>query len=38
MGAGFFDIKSANFLGGNNAHNLVQIVLLGYIAYKTYKK
>jgi hypothetical protein len=33
-----FDINSPNFLGGNNVHNLVQIVLLGAIAYKLFKK
>lgn len=31
---GIFDIKSPNWLGGNNVHNTVQIVLLGVIAWK----
>ncbi len=31
---GTFDIKSPNWLGGNNVHNTVQIVLLVAIAWK----
>jgi hypothetical protein len=38
MKSGVLDINSPNFLFGNNVHNLVQIALLGYIAYKIYKK
>jgi hypothetical protein len=34
---GLFDIKSSNFLGGNNVHNLVAIGLLGLLVYKAYK-
>ncbi len=29
-----FDIKSPDFLGGNNVHNVIQIALLVFIAYK----
>lgn len=35
---GFFDIKSPNWLGGNNVHNTITIALLGAIAYKMFKK
>lgn len=28
------NIKSPNFLGGNNVHNLVMIGMLAYIIYK----
>lgn len=28
------DIKSPNFLGGNNVHNVIQIALLLLVAYK----
>jgi len=31
------DIGSADFLGGNNVHNLVTIALLGAVVYKLYK-
>ena len=31
---GVLDIKSPNFLGGNNVHNAILIVLSLYIAYK----
>ena len=34
---GFFDIKSANFLGGTNVHNVIKIGLAGYIVYKLVK-
>jgi hypothetical protein len=33
-----FDIKSPDFLGGNNVHHVLQLVLLGLITYKIYKK
>jgi len=29
-----FDIKSADFLGGNNVHHVIIIGLLVFIAYK----
>ena len=29
-----FDIKSADFLGGNNVHNVIIIGMLGYLIYK----
>ena len=29
-----FDIKSSNFLGGTNVHNLIIIGLLGFAAWK----
>ncbi len=32
-----FDIKSANFLGGVNVHNVLIIGMLGFIAYKVSK-
>lgn len=32
------NIKSPNFLGGNNVHHVIQIGLLVAIAYKLYKK
>lgn len=31
---GILDIKSPNFLGGNNVHNVIQIGLLLLVAYK----
>ena len=31
------DIKSDDFLGGNNVHNVIIIGLLGYLVYKSYK-
>jgi hypothetical protein len=34
----FLNIKSANFLGGQNVHNVIKIALAGFIAYKLYKK
>lgn len=34
---GLLDIKSQNFLGGNNVHNLVTIGLLVALVYKAYK-
>jgi len=34
---GFFDIQSANFLGGTNVHNVIKIGLAGYIVYKLVK-
>jgi hypothetical protein len=38
MGAGFFDIKSANWLGGVNVHNTLTISMLAFLVYKAYKK
>jgi hypothetical protein len=38
MGAGFFDIKSANWLGGNNVHNTLIILGVGFLVYKAVKK
>jgi hypothetical protein len=32
-----FDIKSPDFLGGNNVHNVIIIGLCAAIAYKMYK-
>ena len=29
-----FDIKSDEFLGGNNVHNVIIIGMLGFIIYK----
>lgn len=34
----FLNIKSANFLGGTNVHNVIKLALAGFIAYKLYKK
>lgn len=34
---GFFDIKSANWLGGVNVHNTVTILLVAYVAWKVSK-
>lgn len=31
------DIGSADFLGGVNVHNVLQIALLGAVVYKLYK-
>ena len=31
---GVLEIKSPNFLGGNNVHNVIQIGLLLLVAYK----
>lgn len=28
------DIKSPDFLGGNNVHNVIIIAMLGYLVYK----
>jgi len=33
-----FDIKSQDFLGGNNVHNILILGLLGALVYKAYKK
>jgi hypothetical protein len=38
MGAGFFDIKSANWLGGNNVHNTLIILGVGFLVYKAWNK
>jgi multisubunit Na+/H+ antiporter MnhB subunit len=32
-----FDLKSPDFLGGNNVHNVIIIGLLGYLVYKASK-
>lgn len=34
---GLTDIKSPNFLGGNNVHNLITIALLGVLVWKAFK-
>ena len=34
----FFNIKSPNFLGGQNVHNVVKIALATFIVYKLVKK
>jgi hypothetical protein len=34
---GLLDLKSPNFLGGNNVHNLVTIGLLAFLVYKQVK-
>jgi len=34
MGSGILDIKSPNFLGGNNVHNLLIIGMLAFVVYK----
>lgn len=34
---GLFDIKSPNFLGGNNVHNLILIAGVGFLVYKAVK-
>ena len=33
-----FDIKSPDFLGGNNVHNVLILGLLAYVAFKVTKK
>jgi hypothetical protein len=38
MGAGFFDIKSPNWLGGTNVHNTLALVGIGYLVYKAMVK
>jgi hypothetical protein len=38
MGAGFFDIKSANWLGGNNVHNTLIIAGVAFLVFKAMKK
>lgn len=35
---GLLDIKSPNFLGGNNVHNVVTIGLLSVLVWKAFKK
>jgi hypothetical protein len=35
---GILDVKSPNFLGGNNVHHVVIIGLLLYVTYKVSKK
>lgn len=38
MGTGFFDIKSANWLGGNNVHNTLILTGVAFLVYKAWKK
>jgi hypothetical protein len=38
MGNGIFDIKSPNWLFGNNVHNTVIILGVGYLVYKAWGK
>ena len=35
---GIFDIKSPNWLGGNNVHNTLIILGVGYLVYKAWSK
>lgn len=35
---GLFDIKSDNWLGGNNVHNTLTIAALAFLVYKAVKK
>jgi hypothetical protein len=35
---GVFDIKSPNFLGGNNVHNALLLIGVGFLVYKAWKK
>lgn len=35
---GVADLKSPNFLGGNNVHNLILIIGVSYLCYKAWKK
>ena len=34
---GVFDIKSTNWLGGNNVHNTLDLVGIALLVYKAYK-
>lgn len=34
----FFNIKSANWLGGTNVHNTLLLLGVGFLVYKAYKK
>ena len=38
MGTGFLDIKSANWLGGNNVHNTLIILGVAFLVFKAVKK
>jgi hypothetical protein len=38
MPSGLFDIKSPNWLGGNNVHNTLIILGVGFLVYKAVKK
>jgi hypothetical protein len=38
MGTGFLDIKSPNWLGGNNVHNTLALIGIGYLVFKAMKK
>ena len=33
----FLNIKSPNFLGGSNVHNVIKLALAGFIVYKLSK-
>lgn len=33
----FLNIKSPNFLGGSNVHNVIKLALAGFIVYKLTK-
>jgi len=33
----FLNIKSPNFLGGSNVHNVIKLALAGFIVYKLAK-
>ncbi len=36
--ADLFNIKSSNFLGGQNVHNVIKIALAGFIVFKLVKR
>lgn len=38
METGFLDIKSANWLGGNNVHNTLIILGVAFLVFKAVKK
>ncbi len=38
MGAGFFDIKSANWMGGSNVVTTLTMFGVAFLVYKAYKK
>jgi hypothetical protein len=38
MKSGFLDVKSPNFLGGNNVHHAVIIAGVAFLVYKAWKK
>lgn len=37
MGSGFFDLKSPNWLGGNNVHNTLIILGVAFLVFKAAK-